>query len=672
MLVHRSCHDCGRRVRLSTTIEPPRCPACRLASLPPLVETRTCLGCRVPIPALSYNLRCALCQTRPSSQPLLLDVRPCYDCGTPFHARTGVIRCFDCRSRRSTVVQAPVDYGHLRTTTFDPFVNSFQRLHDAGESVLERGSHLRPLAPVPQPQLTLPQSFDLPNTDHHPAPPPLDPRTEPRTQRFVLPAGPLPVPVLQQSLLSQPTLLAVEKRRNSTLLRPAVKKQRTIDSRTFQDNLNRALCFLGDELETRAVASDAFPPEISSSHIRASVARYEDFISAAAKRSVCCSCGKFVPNPNVHQVDNEDPLLLPLKGLLDTCGRHNNIWDVCSSCHTSLNRHMIPKFSAKNMVNVTLCQDYPSTLEGLTLTEECLIAKCHPLGVVLKLRPGGHPSPVNYHALRGHFIVIPQDPGPLLNILPSPELTLHSLIKVFWLGARPPKDSDLSPFLLVRKAKVLAALQYLVQYNHLYRDLTINQPMIDDWSDDFIPLELRDSIICLDEPDHHEREGYTVDLRTGNYENDLQAAQDSARDVHIGEPFITGSVSTDINGERQDPNLRVLDALFSVITNRLPTLTEGTCHRKMPVISYKIHGQATLVDHWSDPHYFTAAFPTLFPVGIGGHLDERTIPVSLGAYAEWALSHHSRRCLHSVNEGTSILIRVGSHAIKPSCTCYMM
>lgn len=83
---------------------------------------------------------------------------------------------------------------------------------------------------------------------------------------------------------------------------------------------------------------------------------------------------------------------------------------------------------------------------------------------------------------------------------------------MFWLGPRPPKDSDLGPFLLVRKAKVLAALQYLIQYNHLYRGLTINRSIIDDWSDDFIPLELQDSIIYLDKPDHHKREGYTVDL----------------------------------------------------------------------------------------------------------------------------------------------------------------
>lgn len=198
------------------------------------------------------------------------------------------------------------------------------------------------------------------------------------------------------------------------------------------------------------------------------------------------------------------------------------------------------------MVNVTLCQNYSSALEDLTLSEEYLIAKCHPLGVVLKLRPGGRSSPVNYHALRGHFIVIPQDPGPLLDILPSPELTLHSLIKVFWLGARPPVDSDLKPFLVVRKAKVLAALQYLVQHNHFYRNITINYPMITDWGDDFVSPELRDNIICLEELDHHDREGYTVRLRPGNHENDLQAAQDSALDSSGGGPLITGSVSTDI------------------------------------------------------------------------------------------------------------------------------
>jgi hypothetical protein len=83
---------------------------------------------------------------------------------------------------------------------------------------------------------------------------------------------------------------------------------------------------------------------------------------------------------------------------------------------------------------VITCQAYPSALEDLTAIEECLIAKCHPVGVILKLRPGGHSSPITSNAIRGHMIVIQQDPGPLLQILPSPELRLDNLIKVFLAG----------------------------------------------------------------------------------------------------------------------------------------------------------------------------------------------------------------------------------------------
>ncbi|KAJ5111789.1 hypothetical protein NUU61_001419 [Penicillium alfredii] len=404
------------------------------------------------------------------------------------------------------------------------------------------------------------------------------------------------------------------------------------------------------------------PPDVSSSDIRKSVSRYEEETSTAAKTSVCSSCGRFVLHADIHYMDHEDPLLLPLNGVLDHCGRQERSWTLCTSCHRALGRAAIPKFSAKNLVNVTLCQGYPSALEGLTLTEEYAIARCHPLGLIVKLRPGGRLSSISHRALRGHFIVIPQDPGPLLQILPSAELRLENLIKVFWLGDRPPSDTDLRPHLVIRKQRVLAALQYLARYNHLYRGLTINQPMMDGWSDEFIPRELRDNIIRLDEPDHQEREGYTVNLAQGNYENDLQAAQDEAAqdqslDSNDGGHFLTGSVSTDINGERQNPDIRVLDTLLDVITNgsRLseqcdlenPDSTDSRSFpsRHIPAISYKTHDYVALMDHWSDPHYYTAAFPTLFPQGVGGHLNKRVIPVSLSSFAEWALNHHSRRFL---------------------------
>lgn len=50
------------------------------------------------------------------------------------------------------------------------------------------------------------------------------------------------------------------------------------------------------------------------------------------------------------------------------------------------------------------------------------------------------------------------------------------------------------------------------------------------------------------------------------------------------------------------------------------------------------------MNDYEDAEYFTAAFPSLFPYGRGRHIpasDERSIPVSLEAWAKWSLSHHA-------------------------------
>src|SRR5438046_3073839 len=111
-------------------------------------------------------------------------------------------------------------------------------------------------------------------------------------------------------------------------------------------------------------ASQTFPPEISSSHIRTSVRKYEDEMSAAPKRSVCCRCGKFIATADIYRIYDANDSLLPLQDSLDNCGRHENTWNFCMRCH-----------SAKNLINVTMCQHYLAALENLTIIEECLIAK---------------------------------------------------------------------------------------------------------------------------------------------------------------------------------------------------------------------------------------------------------------------------------------------------------
>lgn len=51
-------------------------------------------------------------------------------------------------------------------------------------------------------------------------------------------------------------------------------------------------------------ASQEFPPEISSSHIRASISKYEDEMSADSKTSVCCSCGQLVATTDIHRLND--------------------------------------------------------------------------------------------------------------------------------------------------------------------------------------------------------------------------------------------------------------------------------------------------------------------------------------------------------------------------------
>ncbi|KAN0084818.1 hypothetical protein V8E54_001285 [Elaphomyces granulatus] len=101
---------------------------------------------------------------------------------------------------------------------------------------------------------------------------------------------------------------------------------------------------------------------------------------------------------------------------LDGCGYEDGYWAFCTPCHLDIVNGRIPKFSALNSVNVLMCHDYLEVLKDLTVVEEAVIARRHPVGSILKLRPRNRSSPSSYYALRA------QQPGPLLRILPSPDL----------------------------------------------------------------------------------------------------------------------------------------------------------------------------------------------------------------------------------------------------------
>ncbi len=95
------------------------------------------------------------------------------------------------------------------------------------------------------------------------------------------------------------------------------------------------------------------------------------------------------------------------------------------------------------------------------MAEEAAIAHAHPVTSILKLRPNRGFNPAAYHAIKGHVILLPQNPSLLLSLLPSPEIGLHDLIRVVWYGKRRPTDYDLRHFVQVRRQEILDALTWL-------------------------------------------------------------------------------------------------------------------------------------------------------------------------------------------------------------------
>lgn len=482
----------------------------------------------------------------------------------------------------------------------------------------------RVLLPAIQPALSDP----IPPSQSHPPTRPIPPLTRP-----IPPTRPNPQPIAP----TRPTAA-----RPTRPTRPPVPDQSEVVPTQLIENHRR-----------RQAATDRFPPNMTHACVRDSHSRYEDHISSVIKsiETICGSCGRFIEG-QVFRLPEVDPRLQPFRVdsdsslRLDSCAKDGSDFLFCSPCHTAISQNRPPKYSALNGINVTFCQSYPDILQELTLVEECLVARCHPIASIVKLRPQG----ATYDGLRGHVVVLPQEPGPLLDILPSAELNLVDKIKVIWFGDGTPSAEDLKPYLEVRKHVVLRALRWLRLHNILYSHVTVNEALLSSWEESFIPRDLEDSIV-RSENDHDEREGYAANLRAGNYENDFQEALDGQTSA----PISTGCVYTDVESSRQHPTLQLVSAILNLEKDRFEREAgprssgeESGPHYMddVPVIRYVSRGRTVLMNDWQDPEFFTGSFPTLFPLGSGGHLplpQERPVPVSLQAWAGWALSHHSRR-----------------------------
>ena len=129
---------------------------------------------------------------------------------------------------------------------------------------------------------------------------------------------------------------------------------------------------------------------------------------------------------------------------------------ICNRC--SRDKNTVKKFSKGNLL---IPSPVPHQLEGLTQTEQMLIARALPIMTVY-IKPGGQ------RGYSGHCVNMPQNVKELARALPRYPKDV-SVILVRMKG----KNSTFKD-ILVRRQKVLHALQWLIAYNPCYKELTID------------------------------------------------------------------------------------------------------------------------------------------------------------------------------------------------------
>ncbi|KAJ7605253.1 hypothetical protein DFH06DRAFT_902232, partial [Mycena polygramma] len=260
-----------------------------------------------------------------------------------------------------------------------------------------------------------------------------------------------------------------------------------------------------------------------------------------------------------------------------------------------------------------------------------MIARCRAKCWIIQMREledKGYPN--IQRGFKGHIIVYPQRPSAIAASLPPSIEDITTPICVVFVGSKPPSlewiRTKAKP-LIVRKEKVMKALDWLSVHNHLYKDVYIDRTVFAGHGDlVHIPFHV-EHIIPSD----------GIEATTSSYA--ATAAPETVVDNSVPEipsrnvpdfsaaglatllaPVLPGPdvfesvVVTDVSGHESSAKLRkaAADHLKKPGSNYL-----GIAHDPDPT------------NEFNNPDLLPLIYPTLFPYGIGG-VDDNTRRTPLG------------------------------------------
>jgi len=147
----------------------------------------------------------------------------------------------------------------------------------------------------------------------------------------------------------------------------------------------------------------------------------------------------------------------------------------------------------------------PEVLQGMSQVEEMLIARVMPF-MNIYCKPRGR-----QRAYKGHVITFPFDVQTVANLLPN----LPDDLPLLKFVPHNDNENSQSKDFRVRKAKILNALEWLIENNPVYSDVTISYERIE-----ILPEDENISINkCIEIEKSHPRDEVPVDLGPIQYED---------------------------------------------------------------------------------------------------------------------------------------------------------
>ncbi|KAF8332955.1 hypothetical protein F5887DRAFT_822739, partial [Amanita rubescens] len=250
-----------------------------------------------------------------------------------------------------------------------------------------------------------------------------------------------------------------------------------------------------------------------------------------------------------------------------------------------------------------------------------MVALTRQKGIILQLKEsiGSRQSNIMaQRAYRGHTIYFPQDTQFVATVLPPPVEDIVNHICVLFVGSEPPTTDYLRQNarpLAVRPDRVRHALLWLKENNHLYRDITLNEEVLESIEQNG---GIKFSVTQVDKSVVHDdaTTGYFDQYSIPNLNGDV--TRDNNNDSNNTIPFQT-LVITDLDASPTAAQMR--SAAIRHLQQGKPFLQIG-------------HGRTPKPDHHNH-NLFPSMYPTLYPYGVGGFEDpSRLIRVGFAAHLQ--------------------------------------